>query len=132
MSGTPRRCGVRKSLIVSLVALVLAERLIAAEVSGIWSLRLTTADGESAPRASVTLKQDGKTLAGNCVIGDTDTTFTVAGEVIDDVARWRCASNGPVEASFSGTVNSTGREMTGSWTTPAGARGTFKGSKQRE
>jgi hypothetical protein len=120
---------VKKSFIVSLVALFLAESVMAADVSGTWSLRLTTSDGESAPRASVTLKQDGKTLTGSCVIGDTDEKFTVAGEVIDNAVTWRCASKGPVEASFSGTVNSTGREMTGSWTTPAPARGTFKGSK---
>jgi hypothetical protein len=123
---------VKKSFIVSLIALVLAESLIAADVSGVWSLRLTTADGESAPRASVTLKQDGKTLTGSCVIGDTDETFAVAGQVIDDVVTWRCANKGPVEASFSGTINSTGREMTGSWTTPAPAKGTFKGSKRQE
>lgn len=121
----------KKSFVVSLIALVLAESLIAADV---WSLRLTTAeaDGESAPRASVTLKQDGKTLTGSCVIGDTDETFAVAGQVIDDVVTWRCANKGPVEASFSGTINSTGREMTGSWTTPAPAKGTFKGSKRQE
>jgi hypothetical protein len=119
----------KKSFIVSLIALFLAESAMAADVSGTWSLRLTTSDGESAPRASVTLKQDGKTLTGSCVIGDTDEKFTVAGEVIDNALTWRCASKGPVEASFSGTVNSTGREMTGSWTTPAPARGTFKGSK---
>jgi len=48
---------VKKSFVVSLIALVLVESLIAADVSGEWSLRLTTAeaDGESAPRASVTL-----------------------------------------------------------------------------
>ena len=122
----------KKSFIVSLIALFLAGSVRAADVSGVWSLRLTTSDGESAPRASVTLKQDGKTLSGSCVIGDTDATFTVTGEVIDDVVTWRCASNGPVEASFSGTLNSTGREMTGSWTTPAAGKGTFKGSKKQQ
>ena len=122
----------RKSFVVSLIALFLAESVMAADVSGIWSLRLTTTDGESAPRASVTLKQDGKTLTGSCVIGGTDEPFTVAGEVNDNAVTWRCASKGPVEASFTGTVNSTGREMTGSWTTPAPARGTFKGSKTQK
>ena len=116
---------------LSLIALFLAESLMAADVSGVWSLRLMTADGESAPRVSVTLKQDGKALSGSCAIGDADQTFTVAGEVIDDVVTWRCASKGPVEASFRGRVNSTGREMTGSWTTPAPAKGTFKGSRTR-
>jgi hypothetical protein len=120
---------VKKSFVVSLIALLLAQPVRAADVSGVWSLRLTTSDGESAPRASVTLEQDDKTLTGSCVIGDTDEKFTVAGEVTDDAVTWRCASKGPVEVSFSGTINSTGREMTGSWTTPAPARGTFKGSK---
>ena len=118
-----------KSLIVAFSMLFLVESVFATDVSGIWSLRLTTSDGESAPRASVTLKQDGKTLTGSCVIGDTDEKFTVTGEVIDNSVTWRCASKGPVEASFSGTINSTGREMSGSWTTPAPARGTFKGSR---
>ena len=124
-----RGWGVKKSFIVSLIALFLAESVMAVDVSGTWSLRLMTSDGESAPRASVTLKQDGKTLTGSCVIGDTNEKFTVAGEVTDNAVRWRCASQGPIEASFSGTINSTGREMSGSWSTPAPARGTFKGSK---
>ena len=119
----------KNSLIVSLTLLLLAGSVAAADVSGVWSLRLTTSDGESAPRVSVTLKQDGERLTGSCVIGDTDEKFTVVGQVIDEVVTWRCASKGPVEASFSGTINSTGREMAGSWTTPAPARGTFKGSK---
>ncbi len=119
----------KKFFMVSLIALFLAESVVAADVSGTWSLRLMTSDGESAPRASVTLQQDGKTLTGSCVIGDTDEKFTVAGEVTDNTVTWRCASKGPVEVSFSGQINSTGREMTGSWSTPAPARGTFKGSK---
>ncbi|HVJ27212.1 MAG TPA: hypothetical protein VM493_06695 [Vicinamibacterales bacterium] len=119
----------KKTSLVSLTALVLAGSVAAADVSGVWSLRLTTSDGESAPRASVTLKQDGERLTGSCVIGDTDQEFTVVGQVTDTAVTWQCASKGPVEVSFSGTINSTGREMTGSWTTPAPARGTFKGSR---
>ena len=119
----------KKTFLVSLTALLLAGSVAAADVSGVWSLRLTTSDGESAPRASVTLKQDGERLTGSCVIGDTEQEFTVIGQAIDNAVTWRCASKGPVEVSFSGTVNSTGREMTGSWTTPAPARGTFKGSR---
>ena len=121
-----------KIVIVSLIAVLFAVSATAADVSGVWSLRLTTSDGESAPRVSVTLKQYGDKVAGSCVIGDTDEKFTLSGQVIDDAVTWRCASKGPVEASFSGTINSTGREMTGSWTTPAPAQGTFKGSKSRD
>ena len=121
-----------KIVIVSLVAVLFAVSATAADVSGVWSLRLTTSDGESAPRVSVTLKQDGDRVTGTCVIGDTDEKFTLTGQVIDNAVTWRCASKGPVEASFSGTINSTGREMTGSWTTPAPAQGTFKGSKSRD
>ncbi len=119
----------KKTFLVSLTALLLAGSVARADVSGVWSLRLTTSDGESAPRASVTLKQDGDRLTGSCVIGDTEQEFTVVGQVTDNAVTWRCASKGPVEVSFSGTINSTGREMTGSWTTPAPARGTFKGSR---
>jgi hypothetical protein len=121
--------GVKNSFLVALAALLLAGSVAAADVSGVWSLRLTTSDGESAPRVSVTLKQDDDNLTGSCVLGDTEQAFTVVGQVTDSAVTWRCASKGPVEASFSGTVNSTGREMTGSWTTPAPARGTFKGSR---
>lgn len=119
----------KQSIIVSLVALLFAVSVRAADVSGVWSLRLTTSEGESAARASVTLKQDGNTLTGSCIIGSTNEKFTVTGEVTDTAVTWKCASNGPVEASFTGTINSTGREMTGSWTTPAPAKGTFKGSR---
>ena len=115
---------------IGLVAAVFGVSLTGVDVSGVWSLRLTTSDGESAPRAVVTLKQNGDALTGSCVIGDTDEDFTAAGRVTDNAVTWRCAGKGPVEASFSGTINSTGREMTGSWTTPAPARGTFKGSRR--
>ena len=119
----------KNSLIVSLTAVLVVGSAAAADVSGVWSLRLITSDGESAPRASVTLKQDGDRLTGSCVIGDTDQQFTVEGQVVDDSVTWRCASKGPVEASFKGTIDSTGRQMTGEWTTPAPAGGTFKGSR---
>lgn len=122
----------KKCFIVALLGLFLTESLVAADASGVWSLRLTTADGESAPRTTVTLQQKGTTLTGTCVIGDTDATFIVTGQVSEDVVTWRCGNNGPVEASFKGTINSTGREMTGSWTTPAGGKGTFKGSKRQD
>ena len=121
---------VKTSLAVASAIAVLVVSVSAADVSGEWSLRLTTSDGESAPRVSVTLKQDGDRLTGSCVIGSTDQKFTVVGQVMDRAVTWRCVSDGPVEASFEGEVNSTGREMTGSWTTPAPARGTFKGSRK--
>jgi hypothetical protein len=120
---------VKRPWITLLVTLMLAAPVLAADVSGTWSLRLTTSGGESAPRATVTLKQDRDTLTGSCLIADTDETFVVSGTVTDNEVSWRCVSKGPVEASFKGTVNSTGREMTGTWTTPAPAGGTFKGSK---
>jgi hypothetical protein len=100
-----------------------------ADVSGVWSLRLTTNGDESAPRASVTLKQDGDKLSGTCVIDSKEETFTVTGQVTGDTVTWRCAGKGPVSASFKGTVNETGREMSGSWTTQ-NSGGSFKGSKR--
>ena len=116
-------------LVVSLIAMSFVVSARAADVSGVWSLRLTTGNGESAPRASVTLKQDGERLTGSCVINDTDQKFTVVGQVTDNTLTWRCTSKGPVEASFKGTVDSTGRQMTGEWTTQAPTGGTFKGSR---
>jgi len=119
----------KTSFIVSMIAALFAVALEAADVSGVWSLRLTTKDDESAPRASVTLKQEGDKVTGSCVIDSTDETFTVTGQVAGDRVTWRCASTGPIEASFEGTINETGREMTGSWTTGKSG-GTFKGSKR--
>jgi hypothetical protein len=120
---------VKNACVVFLIALRFLASAPAADVSGVWSLRLMTSAGESAPRTSVTMKQDGARLTGSCVIEGTDEAFTVAGQVTDNTVTWRCSSKGPVEASFSGTINSTGREMTGTWTTAAPARGTFKGSR---
>ena len=116
-------------IIVVLITVLLAVSIRAADVSGVWSLRLTTSDGESAPRATVTLKQDGEKLTGRCVSDNTDQEFTVVGQAVDDTVTWRCASKGPVEVSFKGTIDAIGRQMAGDWTTPAPARGTFKGSR---
>ena len=102
----------------------------AADVSGVWSLRLTTNDDESAPRARVTLQQEGDKLTGSCAIDNIDdVAFTVTGGVVENMVTWRCTTSGPIAASFKGTINATGREMTGSWTTGA-AGGLFKGSKR--
>ena len=121
-------CSMTRCCIVGMMTAILAVSVRAADVSGVWSLRLTTGDDQSAPRASVTLKQDGDTLTGSCEIQDTETEFTVTGQVAGDAVTWRCVSNGPVAASFKGRINATGREMTGTWTTGASG-GTFKGSK---
>lgn len=115
------------SLVVAVITALVAVSARAADVSGVWSLRLTTGDDQSAPRASVTLKQEGETLTGSCEIPETDEAFTVTGQVAGDTVTWRCVSK-TVAASFKGTVNATGREMTGTWTTGASG-GTFKGSK---
>ena len=119
----------KQAAIVAAIVAHLAVSISAADVSGVWSLRLTTADDESAPRASVTLIQNGEKLTGSCTIDDTDgEAFTVDGQATGNALAWRCMGKGPVSASFKATVNATGREMTGSWTTGA-ASGTFKGSK---
>jgi hypothetical protein len=111
------------------VAIVIAAAGAPADVSGVWSLRLS-ADGESAPKAQVTFKQDGQKLTGSCLIAETDgESFTLTGQVSENKVTWRCASKGrTVTPSFEATVNATGREMAGTWTTGA-AKGTFKGSK---
>ena len=118
----------KRTLSISVIIVFLAVSLRAADVSGVWSLRLTTTDDESAPRARVTLKQEGDKLSGSCVIDNTDEAFIVTGQVVDGTVTWRCTSRGPIAVSFKGTLNETGREMTGSWTTGA-AGGSFKGSK---
>ena len=58
----------RSPLIVSLISMLLVVSVRAADVSGVWSLRLLTSDGESATRATVTLRQDGEKLTGTCEI----------------------------------------------------------------
>ena len=101
----------------------------AADASGVWTLRLLTSAGESAARATVTLKQDGETLAGTCVIAQVEQELTVTGQVQDNTLTWRCVGRESFEASFTGSIDSTGRQMTGEWATQATARGTFKGSR---
>ena len=120
----------KSPLIGSLILTLFVVSLRAADISGVWSLRLLTSEGESAPRATVTLKQDGEKLTGKCVIDQTDQELTVAGQVTsDNTLTWRCVGKGSFEASFKATIDSTGRQMTGEWTTPAPAQGIFKGSK---
>jgi hypothetical protein len=119
-----------KTVILTLVAMFVAGPHVPADASGVWSLRLTTSEGESAARVSVTLKQDGDRLTGTCAIESTEEDFNVAGQVTEKDMAWRCSGKSGLEVSFNGTINSTGREMTGSWTTER-ARGTFKGSKGR-
>jgi hypothetical protein len=118
--------------IVSLVAMLLVVPVSAADVSGVWSLRLLTKDGHGGGvgRATVTLKQDGEKLTGTCVIDSTDLEFTVVGKVTDKTLTWRCASKGRPGASFNGAIDSTEGQMTGEWTTPARVQGTFKGSRR--
>jgi hypothetical protein len=100
-----------------------------ADVSGVWSLRLVTSAGESAARATVTLKQEAETLTGSCVIDQIEQELTATGQAKDDTLAWRCVGKESFEASFKATIDSTGRQMTGEWATLAAARGTFKGSR---
>jgi hypothetical protein len=122
----------QSALVVGLLSMVLAVAVRAADVSGVWSLRLLTGEGESAGRATVTIKQDGEKLTGTCAIDYTEQEFTVVGQATDNTLTWRCTSKGPLEASFKGTIDSSGRQMTGEWTTPAPAQGTFKGSRRSQ
>ena len=121
----------KASLLISFLLLTLVVVTVrAADVSGVWSLRLLTAEGESAARATVTLKQDGETLTGTCVIDQIDQELTVAGQVTsDNTLTWRCVGKESFEASFKGTIDSTRRQMTGEWSTKAPTQGTFKGSR---
>jgi hypothetical protein len=111
----------KKSLLIaSLILTPLVMSVVAADVSGVWSLRLLTTEQESAPRATVTLKQDGEKLTGKCVIDQTDQELTVAGQVTsDNTLTWRCVGEGSFEASFKATIDYTGRQMTGEWATKA-------------
>jgi len=117
-------------LIGSLMLTLVVVTIRAADVSGVWSLRLLTIEGESAARATVTLKQDGEMLTGTCVIDQIDQELTVAGQVTsDNTLAWRCVGKESFEASFKGTIDSTGRQMTGEWTTKAPTQGRFKASR---
>jgi hypothetical protein len=120
----------KTSLLIGSLILTLVLPVRAADVSGVWSLRLLTGEGESAARATVTLKQDGEMLTGTCVIDQVDQELTVAGQVTPDNAlTWQCVGKGSFQASFKGTIDSTGRQMSGEWTTKAPTQGTFKGSR---
>ena len=84
----------KSHLIISLISMLYLVSVRAADVSGVWSLRLLTSDGQSAPRATVTLKQDAEKLTGTCTIDGTDQEFTVVGQATDTTLTWRCASKG--------------------------------------
>ena len=71
-------------LIVALISMLHVVSVRPADVSGVWSLRLLTSDGESAPRATVTLKQDAEKLTGTGAIDNTDQEFTVVGRATDN------------------------------------------------
>jgi hypothetical protein len=114
--------------ITCLILAVAAMSAGATDASGVWSLRLLTSAGESAARAAVTLKQNGETLTGTCAIDQIEQGLTVTGRVKDDTLTWRCVGKASFEASFTGTIDATGRQMSGEWGTGA-ARGTFKGSR---
>ena len=117
----------RAAFVVSVIVTALAIPVRTADVTGVWSLRLLTAAGESAARATVTLKQDGDKLGGTCAIDQSDQELAVAGQVSGNTLTWRCMGMESFEASFTGTIDATGRQMTGEWSTHA-AKGTFKGS----
>src|SRR5262245_52470754 len=109
--------------------LVLSMPVQTPDVSGVWTLRLLASGGESATRATVTLKQEGETLTGTCAIDQIDQETSVTGQAKDNTLTWRCVGKESFEASFKATIDSTGRQMTGEWATHAAARGTFKGSR---
>ena len=48
--------------VVPLMSVLFVVLVSAADVSGVWSLRLLTCQGESASRATVTLTQDGESI----------------------------------------------------------------------
>ena len=89
-------------LVVSLMSAFSAVPGRAADVSGVWSLRLLTKDGESAARVTVTVTQDGEKLTGTCSIEATDQEFTIIGQATDTTLTWRCVSKGPFENVFQG------------------------------
>jgi hypothetical protein len=115
-------------VVTAITTLSFASVAAAPDVSGVWILTLGT--GADAPIFVVTLKQEDQKLTGTCSTDATDDEFTVSGQVKDDAVTWRCTSRGLV-ADFSGTVDSSATEMTGSWSTPAPAKGIFTAQKQR-
>ena len=107
---------------------VLSLAALAADLSGMWTMRLVTTGGAEAPMISMTLKQDGDKLSGSCSLQDLDEMLAVSGDVKNDAIQWHCSST-ELTVTFSGKVGGTGREITGSWSTSAAAQGTFIGTK---
>ena len=68
---------------------------------------------------TATLKQGAKKVTVTCTINNSDQEFAVVGQATNNKLTSRCAGKGPLEASFKGTIDWTGRQMTGEWTTPA-------------
>ena len=60
------------------------------------SLTLPTSDGQSAPRATVTLKQDAEKLTGTCTIDNTDQEFTVVGQATEHYRHMAVCEQGAI------------------------------------
>jgi hypothetical protein len=114
-----------------LVALTVASiwtRALVVDVSGTWVVSLETG-GKEGPVIDVVLKQDGEKLTGSCSLQELDDDFTISGQATDDSVSWQCSSP-EVRMIFTGSIGSTGREMTGSWNTSANGEGTFTATKR--
>src|SRR5262245_25926238 len=110
--------------------IVLWSRALAVDVSGTWMLRLLTTSGKDAPVIDVVLRQSGDKLSGSCSLQDLYDDFTISVQVKEDGVSWQCSGSG-LRMAFTGSIGSTGREITGSWNTSANPEGgTFTATKR--
>jgi hypothetical protein len=120
---------ITKMSIAVIAVSVLSLAVLAADLSGMWTMRLVTTGGAEAPTLLVTLKQDGEKLTGSCTVEDLDEILTLSGEAKDNEIRLQCAGT-EVSVTLSGKVSEQG-EMTGSWSTSTAAQGTFTATRTR-
>jgi len=113
--------------ITLLTVAVLSTPVFAADLSGMWAIRLVTSGGAEAPTISITLKQDGEKVTGSCSLQDLDEILTLSGQSKDDAIEWQCSST-EITMTFDGKVGARD-EITGSWSTSAAAQGTFTATK---
>jgi hypothetical protein len=116
-------------MFVALVLSALWARPLPVDVSGRWAVSLFATDGTEGPVIDLMIEQDDEKLTGSCSLQDLDDNFTMSGQVREDGVSWQCSS-ARLRMTFSGSMRSGGREMTGSWTTSADGAGTFTASKR--
>jgi hypothetical protein len=111
--------------------------VVAADVSGTWKAECQRVESGPAkpdpgPTVIVTLTQTDERLEGECLVQDNGARWRLTGSRQGDRITWTCVNQSEGTATFSGTLNGSTEEISGTWKTdPYAAEGTFTATKQK-